>query len=436
MHTPRLYLLTAGLLLSTASLAQNITPQLKINGFATAGISWLDEDSGGMGTNASGQPAYYKASYMQNSYGRAGISEDITTMFDSVVGIQLDYQVNDSTNLVTQLVAKGQNRDSFKVQADWAYIRYAFSENWVGRAGRLGFPGFMYSDSMLIGHSYPWVRPPAEVYANTPVPSVQGADITYRYNLKDWTLGAQLFVGNGDTTDGRLTVKNAGGLYLTLNNDNLTIRVGNAHGNVMNNKSLAPVQNFDDSKTSSFTSAGVLYDDNKWLFAGEYVGQRISSWPTDTDAGYVTVGHYFGKFLPYVGWAKINTLGDADKTQIARDANGNPLAPPITVPGVGTFPGSVSLDMRPSGISEQTSYTLGLRFDPKPGLSFKAQVEHITDLGKYDAMFGFQNTADKTDTGALATTTIPALGGAVAAAATLPALKSTNLFSLTANVAF
>jgi len=426
MHTSRLYLLAAGLLLSTASLAQNITPQLKINGFATAGVAWLDEDSGGWGTDASGQPAYYKATYMQNSYGRAGVNEDINTKFDSVVGIQLDYQVNDSTNLVTQLVAKGQNQDGFKVQADWAYIRYAFSENWVGRAGRLGFPGFMYSDSMLIGHSYPWVRPPAEVYANTPIPSVQGADITYRYNLKDWTLGAQLFAGTGDTTDGRVTVKNIGGLYLTLNNDNLTIRVGNAHGNVMNNKSLAPVPHFDDNRSSSFTSAGVLYDDNNWLFAGEYVGQRIAGWPTDSDAGYVTVGHYFGKFLPYVGWARIDTLGDADKTQIAVDAKGNP----ISLPSPPFPPGTpLQLNMRPSGISEQTSYTLGLRFDPKPGLSLKAQVEHITDLGKYDAMFSFQNTADKTDTGALATSPFGPI-------ATLPALKSTNLFSLTANVAF
>lgn len=430
MHIPRLYLLTAGLLLSTASLAQNITPQLKINGFATAGIAWLDEDSGGWGNilcsppacPTGSAPAYYKATYMTNSYGRAGIGEDINTMFDSVVGIQLDYQVNDSTNLVTQLVAKGQNRDSFKVQADWAYIRYAFSENWVGRAGRLGFPGFMYSDSMLVGHSYPWVRPPAEVYANTPVPSVQGADITYRYNLKDWMLGAQLFAGTGDTSDGRLTVNNAGGLYLSLNNDNLTIRAGSARGNVINNRSLAPVPNFDDTKSSTFTSVGALYDDNTWLFAGEYVGQRISGWPTDTDAGYVTIGHYFGKFLPYVGWATIDTLGNADKTLTAIDSQGNPVD---IVPGI-----PLQLNMRPSGISEQTSYTLGLRFDPKPGLSLKAQVEHITDLGQYDAMFNFQNIADKSDAGALPS--IPALG----LEATLPPLKSTNLFSLTANVAF
>lgn len=419
MHTPRLYLLTAGLLLSTASLAQNITPQLKINGFATAGVAWLDEDSSGMGKNLLGQNTYYDgAAYMQNSYGRVGITEDINTKFDSVIGIQLDYQVNDSTNLVTQLVAKGQNQDGFKIQADWAYIRYAFNENWVGRAGRLGFPVFMYSDSMLIGHSLPWVRPPAEVYANTPVPSMQGADINYRYNLENWTLGAELFAGNGDTSDNRLNVKNIGGLYFSLKNDNLTLRAGGMTFKLANNVSLAPLANLDDKKPGSFTSAGIIYDNNQWLLAGEFVQQRVAGWPADFDAGYVTIGHYFGKWLPYAGWAKIDTLGDKDKSQ--RAIAGTAIA------------ANTPINTRPSSIFEQESYTLGLRFDPKPGLSFKAQVDHITDLGQYNGIFRFAGT-----TGAgTATTPVPGTSALVGPAQALPPLKSTNLFSLTANVAF
>lgn len=416
----RLPVLAAGLLLGSAGHAANITPQLKVNGYATAGVAWLDEDSGGWGKNPAGQPVHYDgAAYMQNSYGRAGITEDVNTKFDSVMGLQFDYQVNEQTNLVTQLVAKGQNHDSFKVQADWAYIRYAFNDNWSARAGRLGFPGFMYSDSMQIGYSHPWARLPAEVYANTPVPSVQGLDVGYRYNIGDWTLGAEAFGGTADTSDGRLGLKNVASLYLSARHDDFTFRAGRMEFVLTNNVSLTPVPNLPATTRDSFTSVGAIYDNNKWLVAAEYVRQRVDSWPADFDAGYVTIGHYFGKWLPYATWAAIDTLKDKDKSQ--------PMLSSTT-----GLPTAAVLDTRPSSIFEQTSYSVGLRFDPKPGLAIKAQVDHVTGMDKYNGIFRFANV-----TGAAGNTTTLLPGtAALGGAAELPPLKSTNVYSLTASVAF
>lgn len=389
MTQARLYALAAGLLLCSAASAENVTPQLKMNGFATAGVAWLDEDSGG-GNHG-------PASYMQNSYGRQGISEDINTKFDSVVGLQFDYAVNDQTNLVTQLVARGQNQNSYQIQAEWAYIRYQLAEDWVVRGGRFSFPGFMFSDSMLIGYSHPWVRPPAEVYANTPVPSVQGLDVLYRKNVGDWTLGAQLFGGNADTSDGRLGLQNMGTLYLTATHDDLTIRGGHATFKLVNNVSLAPLQNLDSGGASGFSSLGMLFDNNEWLLAGEVVRQHVKDWPADFVAGYLTFGHYFGQWLPYATWSKIDTQGEVGKTQ-------GPL------------------NLRPSSIFEQTTYSLGLRYDPKPRFCIKAQIDHVTDIGKYDGIFRFTQT---TGSGAL-----------IAGPAAPFPLKSANLYSLTASVVF
>lgn len=393
-------LLLSGLVLSSAGFARNVTPELKINGFATAGLAWLDENSGGWGTDAAGNPQYYRgASYMQNSYGRVGINEEINTKFDSVMGLQFDYQVNEQTNMVVQLVAKGQNQDSFKPQADWAYIRYAIDENWIARAGRLGFPGFMISDSMMVGHSYTWARPPAEVYANTPVPSVQGADLTWRHGLGDWMFDAQFFGGSADTSDSRLTVGNIASLYLSLSHENLTIRGGGLRFNLSNNVSLAPLPDLDDRRSGRFGSIGFIYDNSALHLSGEFVQQRVVDWPADFNAGYVTLGHHIGRFLPYVYWSKVVTVGD----------DGKQLGP---------------INTRPSSIFEQTTYATGLRFDPKPGLSLKAQVEHITDMDTYNGMFRFAIGAP-----------VPGIA-AVGGAQTLPRLKPANLFSLTANVAF
>ncbi len=397
-----LCLFAAGLLLPIGALAENLSPQLKLNGYATAGVAWLDDDSGG-------------AAYMQNSYGRAGITEDINTKFDSVVGIQLDYQVNEQTNLVTQLVAQGQR--NFDIQADWAYIRYAFNDNWIGRAGRLGFPGFMYSDSMLIGHSYPWARLPAEVYANTPVPSVQGADITYRTHVGDWMLSGQLFGGNAETSDGRLGLDNVASAYVSASTDNLTLRAGYINFTLANKVSLAPLPNLDVSKDSSFSSYGMIYDNNQWLLAAELVQQRVHDWPADFDAGYVTVGHYFGKWLPYMTWSKIDTIGETYKTKAAIGGTPVPVGTPINT--------------RPASIFEQTTYSAGVRYDPKPGLSLKFQVDHITDIGRYDGIFRFPGAAN---TGYDPKN--PAYISALLGAASIPQASSTNLYSITANVAF
>lgn len=396
MIKQRLCLLTAGLLLGSGALAENVTPNLKINGFATAGAAWLEDDSTGY-------------LYMQNSYGRAGIGEGINTKFDSVIGLQLDYQVNDSTNLVTQLVGRGQNQssadgkssqNSFQINADWAYIRYSISDSWFARAGRLGFPGFMISDSMLIGHAHPWVRPPAEVYANTPVPSVQGADLNYRHHFNGWALDVQLMGGNAETSDSRLLLQNTGALYFTLSNDDLMLRAGGVTFELENNVSLAPLAHLDDRKASQFVSAGFIYDNGSWLLNGEFVQQRVEGWPADFDAGYVTAGHYFGRWLPYAYWAKIDTLGDSQKTQ-------GPI------------------NTRPASIFEQSTVALGLRYDPKPGLSLKAQIDRIYDVGDYDGIFRYPNAGAP----------FPGIGG-IPVGVTLPQIKDTNLYSLTANVAF
>lgn len=396
MITQRLGLLTAGLLLASAAGAENVTPKLQINGFATAGAAILEDDSKGY-------------QYMQNSYGRAGVGERVNTKFDSVIGLQLDYQVNDDTNLVTQLVGRGQNQSSadgkstqntFGVNADWAYIRYRLSDSVYARAGRLGFPGFMLSDSMLVGHAHPWVRPPAEVYANTPVPSVQGLDLNHHVDIGSWTLGTQLFGGSSDTSDSRLALENVGSLYFTLEHEDLTLRAGGMSFKLANNVSLAPLPNLDDDKSSHFVSAGFSYDNNVWLFNGEWVQQSVEGWPVDFNAGYVTVGHYFGRWLPYTYWAKIDTLGSDNK-----------IVGPI--------------DTRPASIFEQSTVALGLRFDPKPGLSFKAQIEHIYDIGGYDGIFR------RASNGA----PFPGVGG-VLVGTKLPPIEDTNLYSLTANVAF
>ena len=74
---------------------------------------------------------------------------------------------------------------------------------------------------------------------------------------------------------------------------------------------------------------------------------------------------------------------------------------------------------------EQSTVALGLRFDPKPGLSLKAQVDHIYDIGKYDGIFRYPSAG------------APYPGtAAILLGQRLPQIKDANLYSFTVNVAF
>lgn len=403
MTKRQLCLLMGGLLLSPAVLAEDLTPQLKLNGFATAGATWLDNNNGG--------------AYLENSYGRAGITENVNTSYDTVAGLQFDYQVNDKTDLVTQLVASGA--EDFKISTTWAYIRYELDNNWSFRAGRIGFAGFMYSDTINVGHSYPWVRPPAEVYASTPLNSLQGVGANYRTNFGDWTFNGELWGGAGASTGNVFRLDNARMAVASLSTSDLLLRLSytaatldshfnlplNANSNV--NAQLNYSIDFHDIE-ASFSDFGFLYDNSAWLLGGEVALQKTETWPADFLGGYLTAGHYFGKVLPYLTWGKVDTLNSDNKVVGAK------LMPASM--GTNALPAGYPIPLYHVSMYEQETYSAGLRWDVRSGLSLKAQVDHIMPKGQYDGIFRFPN-------------------GALPAAAPRH-IEDTNLYSLTANVVF
>lgn len=353
-----LALLAAG---SSTALAENITPKLKFNGFATASGSLLSDDQGGQ--------------YMSDiNNGYPGLTENASFGLESLAGLQFDYQINDQINVVTQLVAQGRN--NYKIEAEWAYIGYQINDSWRARAGRFALPTFMYSDTIHVGQSYPWVRLPAEAYYGVPVTTFNGADLLYRLPLGDWNLNTQLLLGGSDTDSFQL--RNARGLNLSLSNDSLTVRAGvidtelsfpfscevSVPGvipgvSVSGRLDNCPID-IKEARTL-FSNAGVLFDDGQWFAAAEFARLTVDGWLNDWNAGYVSVGHYFGKWLPYMLWSKINTFNAQDCTALG----GNPLD------------GSPFCDPR-TQYNEQTTNALGLRYALSDNVSLKGQYDYVS----------------------------------------------------------
>ncbi len=326
--------------------AENITPNLKFNGFGTASAGVVNKDQGG---------EYLRDTY--NDY--LGLTEDPNFTLESVLGLQFDYRVNEKTNIVAQLVAKGS--DYFNVNAEWAYIAYQFNDNLRGRAGHLGMPIFMYSDSIYVGQSYPWVRLPSELYHAIPTTSFTGADLLYRMPVGDsWNFNAQLLTGSSNTP--QFYTSNAVSTNFSLSNDSLSLRASYTQSKLDNPAADGTPLEVDGEKTT-FLNAGFLMDDGQWFLAGEFGQLKIDGWLSDWNAGYLSAGHYFGKWLPYVLVSTTHTFNEQDciKTTLC-----SPTPSPI-----GT------IDRLASSYLNQTTYAVGAKYAVSSGLSIKSQIDKV-----------------------------------------------------------
>lgn len=357
-------LVTALAILPFPAFAENITPNLKFNGFATASTAWLDNDQGG--------------EYLRDLRGHSGFTESPDFGLESLIGVQFDYLVNDQTHVTTQLLSKGRN--DYNTQAEWAYISRTLTDNLTLRAGRFTLPLYMYSESIHVGQSYPWVRLPVETYERGAITNFDGVDLLHRQQLGDWNLNTRVLTGSADTklSFGGLDVvgklKSVAGINLNLSNDNLTLRAGYVEGKLDVTMPVGYGLSALDIKDEpiGFAGLGAMYDDGQWFLASELSHFRMGGWWPDSDSGYVSVGHHAGKWLPYVTASKANTLKFDECVAIG------PLCSFVT-----------------PHYREQTTYALGVNYALSPTVSLKGQVDHVTDFNNSTGYF-FSDSAPST----------------------------------------
>ena len=69
------------------------------------------------------------------------------------------------------------------------------------RAGRLRSPVYMYSESLDVGYSYPWLRLPDEVYSQVQVTNYEGVDAVYTVPLSYGSVTVQVAGGQSKNRD-------------------------------------------------------------------------------------------------------------------------------------------------------------------------------------------------------------------------------------------
>jgi len=310
--------------------------------------------------------------------------EDVSFNEDSILGIQTTAPINDKISFTAQLVARG--KEDYDVSAEWAFLKFEANDEFYARAGRLRAPFFAYSESIEVGYSYHWIRPPSEVY-RLPFSSIDGVDANYTTWLTDdWQFTSQVYFGTfSDDVDifgleSDLDLRNGTGLVLSANYDWLTLRGSVHYAEItVTNSDFDTLDaalrgaGFDnvaddiavDENGVMFYEAAVLADYNDYLFIAEWTMLDFDRSALPDDTGWmISVAKRIGDFTPHLTFAKEDDDGETGFS--------DPI-PSGAAPALDELKATVDA-LETEALQE--SWIAGVRWDFMPSTALKFEVQY------------------------------------------------------------
>jgi hypothetical protein len=373
-----LILLAAALYAGGTSADNSITPMFSFSGFGSAGVVHSSEDL------ADFSSSIFKAN-------GAGYSHAWSADVDSLIGGQVTANINSQLSAVLQVIAEQNYDNSYRPHVEWANIRYELNPDFSVRAGRTVLPTFLRSDTRKVAYTYPWVRPPQEVYRLMPITASDGVDASYQVRVGELTNILQAHVGNSDSRfpndRGEIEARQLWGLAYSGEYHATTLHLGYESTHVtlddlkplfdafrqFGPEGIAIADNYDvDNSPLSVITVGAGYDPGQWFVMGEAAHLSSHSIFGEVTSWYLSGGYRLGKFTPYLsyGRAKSDTLSDPGLTLAT-------LPPQLAGTAAGL---NGALDALLSKHPVQHTLSIGGRWDFMTNAALKLQFDH-TDIG-------------------------------------------------------
>jgi len=372
------------LALSSAFAQEAQSPTVKISGFGTGALTWTNTD---------------QAEFARPNQA-SGVRKDPRTGVDSNLGLQADVGVNSWLSFTAQGLVRKDAEDDFGAELAWAFAKAKINDQFSVRVGRIGLPAFMISDYRNVGYANTFLRPPVEMYSQVPFNSLDGIDATYQQSFGDTTVTGQLaFGGTEAKIAGGLTGKGKkmSALNIVAEHGPFTARFGRvdakisidgstslanllgglrSFGTALRAPQLTNMANEIDAhdKKASFTSLGLGMDWNNIVVQSEFAKRKTDTYVNDTTSWYVMGGYRIGKVLPYVIQGKVKIDGFP--------ANVVPATCPVASPTVcgqlaALRAGANRLPYSGIGQGEQSTTSIGVRWDFYRSLALKAQIDRV-----------------------------------------------------------
>ncbi|MGI2258879.1 hypothetical protein [Shewanella sp. GXUN23E] len=336
-------------------------------------------------------------------YTMDGVPQGWSANADSLLGLQLDAQLNDRFDALIQVVLKDRVSHQLSDTVEWGFIRYRPDDNWAIRVGRLGLDLYMLSEYRDVSYAYLWARPVPEFYSLiSSISKYDGADISYRRHAGDYLLEAKLAYGTNKAdlagADQDITIKLNQVYALTLSMSSAEwlwrVAVAMADTTGMSEPSSELIYALEqvpsqlwpeaaglageirfENRDAVYYAAGVQYDNGDWLVQSE-LGYTDTNWDMLMPyvSGYLSVGRRIEDFTFYAVYAGVHQTQDV------------PHVPP---PQISPFlPEQAQLELQQlyQGVNytfmasrlEQRSWSLGLRWDFAQDVALKVQWDNVS----------------------------------------------------------
>lgn len=315
---------------------------------------------------------------------------------DSLLGVQADTSLTQTLHATLQLVLKERGDSAPDEVVEWAFLRYRPAQPWIFRAGRLGTDFYLLSEYRNVSFAYLWQRPVTEFYGMLVVPHFDGADATHLLPLDGGgSLRFKVFGGRAnstialnDTDSAELELSPLWGGSIAFESERWRAQTSFARVTfssdpafvrpLLEGLTAAPAivwpQSADlrdtlrmDGKAISFYSAGVAYSDDHWRVQSE-IGRLDSNWASlrSVLSGYVSLGWHTGTVTPYIVAASARPVGN--RTNVPAPMLG--IDPDIDAlySAATQYANSIAFD--------QSTVSLGLRWDLRHNLALKLQWDH------------------------------------------------------------
>lgn len=373
------------LALSSAFAQETQGPTVKISGFGTGALTWSNTD---------------QAEFARPNQA-TGVKKSPRTGVDSNLGLQADVGVNNWLSFTAQGLVRRDAEDDFGAELAWAFAKAKINDNFSVRLGRIGLPAFMISDYRNVGYANTFLRPPVEMYSQVPFNGLDGIDATYQQSFGDTNITGQLAYGSTEAPiAGGITAKSKkmSAINIVAEHGPFTARFGrvDSHISITGSASLttflgglratgtgyrfpqlnAMADELDPTdKKASFTSVGLGMDWNNIVVQTEFAKRKVDAYVNDTSSWYVMGGYRIGKVLPYFIQSKISIDGYPANVVPSACPAGYPAACTPTVAALRA--GAATLPYSGTGQGEQTTTSIGVRWDFYRSLALKAQIDRV-----------------------------------------------------------
>lgn len=356
--------------LSHVAAASDISENLDISGFARGVVGFLDH----------------------NTRSFEGYTDEFSIVEQSLIALQPTYTFNDQFSLTSQLIAHASDdRDS---GIEWLYLSYQPDSAWHLRAGKLRMPFFIYSDSIDVGYSYPWVTAPVQVYNNYLFSTFNGASASYNHSGSELGLNVEIYSGEfdgdlylaGTRVDVDAKVSNLAGIFTTINSNNLSLRLSYHSGQndttipfvnkirqtLYQYNLLESAQSLESSGNVYALQASLSYDRLNSFYKAEWV-QTVTGFeiaPKVTGA-YAMAGYIWNDWTVHATYSVSEYSEIRPANELPTTPTGNPELDQLSTAYYQTVAST------PNGTLE--SYTLGTRWDFRLDMALKAEISRFQE---------------------------------------------------------